>query len=68
MKRKFQIDGISCSDCITSVKKALEAHPAVEKTEIFLKPKGATLITMKKSLSIVELQKQLNGYTITEIN
>jgi len=49
----------------------LEEHPAIEKTEIFLNPKGATIITMTEALTVDELQKQLNtleGYTITEIN
>lgn len=70
MKQKFQINGISCGGCVATVKKNLEAHPNIEKAEIFLAPKGATLITMKENLSIDELQKQLsklNGYTITEI-
>ena len=71
MKRKFQINGISCGGCISRVKKTLEEHPKIEKAEIFLAPKGATFITMTENLSITELQKQLsklNGYTITEIN
>jgi len=71
MKRKFQIDGMGCGGCVTRIKKTLETHPKVEKTEIFLNPKGATIITMKEALSVDELQKQLNilgGYTITEIN
>jgi copper chaperone CopZ len=70
MKQKFQINGISCGGCVSRVKKNLEAHPNIEKAEIFLAPKGATLITMNDNLSIDELQKQLsklNGYTITEI-
>ena len=70
MKRKFQINGISCGGCVNRVKEVLEAHPAIEKTEIFLNPKGATIITMKDTLSVDELQKQLNtieGYTIEKI-
>lgn len=71
MKQKFQINGISCGGCIARVKKTLEDHPNIEKAEILLEPKGATVITMNKALSIDELQKQLNtieGYTIKEIN
>ena len=71
MKQKFQINGISCGGCIARVKKTLEEHPNIETVEIFLEPKGATIITMKKNISIDELQKQLNtlgGYTITELN
>lgn len=71
MKQKFQINGISCGGCIARVKKTLEDHPNIEKAEIFMAPKGATVITMNEVLSVAELQKQLdglNGYTITEIN
>lgn len=71
MKQKFQISGISCGGCVARVKKTLEEHPNIEKAEIFLAPKGAALITMNETLSVAELQKQLdglNGYTITEIN
>ena len=71
MKHKYQINGISCGGCVARGKKTLEEHPNIEKAEIFLAPKGATLITMKENLSIAELQKQLsklNGYTITELN
>lgn len=46
MKRKFQTDGISCSGCITRVKKTLEAHLAINNTEIFLNPIGAAIINM----------------------
>ena len=70
MKQKFQINGISCAGCVARVKKTLQEHPAIEKAEIFLAPKGATLITMKEALSVDELQNQLNalsGYTITEM-
>ncbi|RMA56766.1 heavy-metal-associated domain-containing protein [Ulvibacter antarcticus] len=71
MKQKFQINGISCGGCVARVKKTLEEHSNIEKVEISLAPKGATLITMNEALSVAELQKQLdglNGYTITEIN
>jgi len=71
MKRKFQINGISCGGCVARVKKTLESHPNIEKAEISLAPKGAALITMKEALSVDELQKQLDGligYTISEMN
>ena len=71
MKRKFQIDGITCGGCVARVKKTIEAHPSVEKTEILLNPKGATIISMMEPLTVDELQQQLNtieGYTITELN
>lgn len=70
MKRKFQIDGIGCSGCITKGKKVLEDHPDVEKVEILLNPKGVTFIEMRKKLTTNELQNQLDkieGYTIKEI-
>lgn len=71
MKHKYQINGISCGECVTRVRKTLEAHTAIEKTEIFLYPKGKTIISMNKKLSVHDLQKQLDqleGYTITELN
>ncbi|WCO01295.1 heavy-metal-associated domain-containing protein [Psychroserpens ponticola] len=70
MKQKFQIDGISCGGCVARVKKTLEEHPNIEKAQIFLAPKGATIITMTENLTVDELQKQLdklNGFTITEL-
>jgi len=70
MKQKFQINGISCGGCVARVKKTLEEHPNIEKAEIFLAPKGATIITMKETLSVDELQKQLSnleGYTIEKL-
>lgn len=71
MKQKFQINGISCGGCVAKVKMTLEAHPNIEKAEIFMAPKGATLITMKEALSLDELQQQLNkldGFTIVKTN
>ncbi len=71
MEQKFQINGIGCGGCVARVKKTLEDHANIERAEISLKPKGSTLITMSKALSVEELQQQLNalnGYTITEIN
>ncbi|HQU21853.1 MAG TPA: cation transporter [Flavobacteriaceae bacterium] len=71
MKQKFQISGIGCGGCVARIKKTLEEHPNIEKAEIFLAPKGAALITMNETLSVADLQKQLdglNGYAITELN
>lgn len=70
MKRKFQIDGIGCGGCIYRVKRVLEAHPAIEKTEVLLNSKGVTFIKMNMKLTVNELQKQLDtieGFTITEV-
>ncbi len=47
----------------------MEEHPNIEEAQIFLEPKGAAIITMSESLTVNELQEQLNtlkGYTITE--
>ena len=69
MKKKYQINGISCGGCIASVKKTLEVHPNIERAQIFLEPKGAAIVTVSESLTVDELQEQLNtlkGYTITE--
>ncbi|WP_338358459.1 heavy-metal-associated domain-containing protein [Yeosuana marina] len=71
MKHKYQINGISCGGCVARVKNTLEEHINIEKAEIYLAPKGATIITMKEHISVDELQKQLNplgDYTITELH
>lgn len=71
MKHKYQINGISCGGCVARVQKTLEEHPNIEKAQVFMAPKGATIITMNESLTIDELQEQLNtlgGYTISELN
>lgn len=42
-----------------------------KKQRFFLAPKGATIITMNETLSVEDIQKQLdelNGYTISKIN
>jgi len=70
MKRKFQIDGIGCSQCVVRIKRVLEEHPAIENIEVFLIPRGIALIKMKEHLSIDELQNQLDnteGFTISEL-
>lgn len=71
MKRKYQIDGISCGGCIARVKKVLESHEDIEEAKIFLSPKGVAKIRMNSNLSVDDLQKQLDqleGYTISELN
>lgn len=69
MKKRYQIEGISCGGCIARVKKALEAHEKIEEVNIFLKPLGAANIRMEEKLSVEELQQQLDhldGYRIVE--
>ena len=71
MKHKFQIDGIGCGGCVVRIKKVLEEHSAIDKTEVFLNPKGIAIIRMKEKLSVDDLQKQLDkleGYSIRELN
>ena len=71
MKRKYQIDGISCGGCVERAKKVLEYHEDIEEAKIFFSPKGVANISMKSNLSVDDLQKQLDrleGYTISELN
>ena len=71
MKQKFQINGIGCGGCVARVKKNLESHTSIDKVDIALIPRGATVIAMNEALSVEELQEQLDeliGYTITAIN
>ena len=52
MKLKFQINGISCGGCVARVKNILEEHPNIEKAQIFLAPKGATLLYNNRAKTI----------------
>ncbi len=55
IKRKYQIDGISCGGCITRVKKELESHEDIEEAKIYISSKGLAKISMKSNLSVDNL-------------
>ena len=68
MKKNYQIQGMSCSGCVNSVKNALLKVPEVTQAEVHLNPQGA-IITMNKAIDVKDLQIQLSQsghYTIKE--
>ena len=69
MKKKYELQGMSCGGCVSNVKRALLEVTNVEDVDVQLRPPGA-VITMSKSIDVNELQFQLNKsghYTIKEI-
>ena len=69
MKKNYELQGMSCGGCVSSVKNALLKLPDVEDAEVHLHPQTAVL-TMRKPIGVSELQTQLSKaghYTIKEV-
>ena len=69
MKKNYELKGMSCGGCVSSVKNALLKLPDVEDAEVHLHPQTAVL-TMSKPIDVEELQTQLSKaghYTIKEV-
>jgi copper chaperone CopZ len=69
MKQNYEIQGMSCGGCVSSVKKVLLQLPGVEDAEVHLHPQTAVL-TMSNPIDVSELQTQLSKaghYTIKEV-
>ena len=69
MKQNYELQGMSCGGCVSSVKNALLKLPDVEDAEVHLHPQTAVL-TMSKHIDVNELQTQLRKaghYTIKEV-
>lgn len=69
MKKNYELQGMSCGGCVSSVKKALLQLPGVEDAEVHLHPQGAVL-TMSEAIDVDELQAQIKKaghYTIKEL-
>ncbi len=69
MKKTYELTGMSCGGCVSSIKNALLKLPDVEDAEVHLHPQSAVL-TMSEAIDVVELQAQLNKtghYTIKEV-
>jgi copper chaperone CopZ len=69
MKKEYELSGMSCSGCVSSVKQALLQSPNVTEAEVHLIPQRA-IITMNKFIAVDELQAQLKKaghYTIKEV-
>ncbi len=69
MKKEYELQGMSCGGCVSSVKNALLKLPGVEEAEIHLHPQTA-ILTMREAIDVAELQAQLSKaghYAIKEI-
>ena len=69
MKKNYELTGMSCGGCVSSVKNALLKLTDVEDAEVHLHPQGVVL-TMSKTINVEELQAQLSKaghYTIKEV-
>ena len=69
MKKTYELQGMSCGGCVSSVKKVLLELPGVEDAEVHLHPQSAVL-TMSEAIGVDELQAQLKKeghYTIKEL-
>lgn len=68
MKKNYELSGMSCGGCVSSVKNALQKFPGVQEAEVHLHPQGA-VITMSEAIDVKDLQAQLSKwghYTIKE--
>lgn len=68
MKKTYEISGMSCGGCVSSIKSALLRHPDVEVAEVHLHSQSAEL-TMNNPIDLCELQvrlKKAGDYTIKE--
>jgi len=69
MKIKYELSGMSCGGCVSSVKSALLKLPEVQEAEVQLHPQTAVL-TVNKAIDVKDLQAQLmrtGHYTIKEV-
>jgi copper chaperone len=69
MKINYELSGMNCGGCVSSVKSALLKLPEVQEAEIQLHPQSAVL-TMSKAIDVKDLQAQLKKtghYTIKEV-
>lgn len=69
MKKEYELHGMSCGGCVSTVKRALLQVQDVIKVEVELNPPGS-VITMSTSIDVKELQARLTQaghYTIKEL-
>ena len=69
MKKNYELQGMSCGGCVSSVKNALLKLTEVEDAEVHLHPQSA-ILTMSEAIGVNELQTQLSKaghYTIKEL-
>ncbi len=66
MKRKIQIEGMSCGHCVAHVKEALEEIKDVESVEVSLEEKCATIVGNASQEEIKEAIDEA-GYDVISI-
>ena len=66
MKRKIQIEGMSCGHCVAHVKEALEEIKDVESVEVSLEEKCATIVGDASEDDIKEAIDEA-GYDVVSI-
>jgi len=69
MKKEYELKGMSCGGCVSSVKNALLQLPDVTEADVNLNSQSAAL-TMSKPIDVKELQAQLSRaghYSIKEL-
>ena len=68
MKKTYEISGMTCGGCVSSVKNALLKHPDIKEAQVHLHPQSAEL-TLSKAIDLSELKdllKTVGNYTIKE--
>lgn len=60
MKYSYTLAGMTCNNCMSTVKKRLLAHPGVTSVELNLKPQSA-VIEMGTQVDTAHLQTALGG-------
>ena len=58
MKKNYELTGMSCGGCVSSVKNVLLQLPGVEDAEVHLHPQSAVL-TMSEANDVDDLEAQL---------
>ena len=56
MKKNYELQGMSCGGCVSSVKKVLLQLPGVEDAEVHLHPQSA-VITMSEAIGVEEVRR-----------
>jgi copper chaperone CopZ len=68
MKKNYNIEGMTCGNCVNHVKQALMQNPDIMDADVQLNPQMA-VVTMIKPVPVRDLQAQLadiGSYTIKE--
>lgn len=60
MKHSYKLAGMTCNNCMATVKKRLSAHPGVKSVELNLDPQTA-VIEMDTHVDTADLQTALGG-------